>query len=103
MKNIRLALETAVGIAAARLVELGESPAVVDFICTEGLKLPVPPLSELDRSGASDKIRKVAQVNKLLGGEPLSVPALLTRMAGANETFFKNGRPNPWLSSNPGN
>jgi 3-hydroxyacyl-CoA dehydrogenase len=98
-ENIRQALQTAIRIAAARLVELGESPTVVDFVSTEGVKIPIPPLASIDERGASEEIRALAEVNELIGGDSLPAPQLLTRMASANETFFKNGQPNPWLLS----
>jgi 3-hydroxybutyryl-CoA dehydrogenase len=98
-ESIRRSLESAIGIAAARTVELGESPAVVDFIAIEGLKLPEGPCAEMDRKGPGAEIDRLAQVNRIIGGHPLKPPRLLTAMAAANETFFKSGQPNPWLST----
>jgi 3-hydroxyacyl-CoA dehydrogenase len=96
--SIRRALDCSIRIAAVRSVELGESPAVVDFIATEGLKLPLAPCNALDKSGASREIENLTRVNRTIGGDPLSPPSLLQAMAAANETFFKEGKPNPWLS-----
>src|ERR671921_488876 len=49
---LKMALLTSVRVAAARTVELGESPATVDLISTEGLKFPRAPLAEIDNLGA---------------------------------------------------
>jgi 3-hydroxybutyryl-CoA dehydrogenase len=44
---IALALKTAIGVAAVRIVELGENPSTVDLISVDGLKIPQPPLAWL--------------------------------------------------------
>jgi hypothetical protein len=45
---LKLDLLTSIRVAAARTVELDESPATVDFISTEGLKSPRARLAEID-------------------------------------------------------
>jgi hypothetical protein len=35
----------------------------------------------------------------LVGLEPLAPPKLLSAMVASNQTFYKNDRPNPWLSA----
>ena len=94
----KLALITSVRIAAARAVELGESPATVDFISTEGLKFPKSPLAEIDELGAEKVLDDLRQVNAVIP-DGLAVPALLQSLAQKKETFFKNGGANPWLAS----
>ena len=62
--SIKRALKTVIHVAAARVVELGESPATVDFIATEGVKIPQAPLKEMDSLGATAVLRRV------IGNEP---------------------------------
>jgi 3-hydroxyacyl-CoA dehydrogenase len=97
--SIRRALHIATVVAAARVVELGESPSTVDFVAQEGLKLPHAPLKQIDAVGASKILEQLAQINQQLGGEPLTPPNLLGSMAQADQTFFKNNQPNPWVSA----
>ena len=52
-EGIKHALRASMIIAAARVAELGELPATVDFVATEGIKLPQPPLKEIDSVGAA--------------------------------------------------
>lgn len=96
------ALRLSTLVSAARVVELGESPATVDFVATEGIKLPQPPLKEIDSLGAASILAELAQTNQQLGGEPLAAPPLLAAMAAANQTFYQNGEPNPWLAARGG-
>ena len=97
--SVRRALRIATLWAAARVVELGESPSTVDFVAQEGLKLPQAPLKEIDAVGASKILEELAQVNQQLTGEPLTPPKLLSAMVQANQTFYKNNQPNPWLTN----
>ena len=97
--NIKQALKTALLIAAARVVELGESPATVDFISTEGIKIPEPPLREIDKIGAATVLEALTGSNQEMSDRPLTPPQLLTIMAREGQTFFKNDQPNPWLLS----
>jgi 3-hydroxyacyl-CoA dehydrogenase len=94
----RLALITSVWIAAARTVELGENPATIDFICTEGLKFPRAPLAEIDELGAAAVLEHLRQVNVTIPNG-LAAPRLLRAMADAKQTFWKDGWANPWLAS----
>lgn len=97
--TIELALLTTIRSAAARTVELGEAPRVVDFICTEGLKLPRGPLSEIDELGAKAVLQDLRTVNAAMADKPITAPELLTAMASAGEIFFKAGADNPWLET----
>jgi 3-hydroxybutyryl-CoA dehydrogenase len=98
-ESIKRALHASIIIAAARVAELGESPATIDFIATEGIKLPQPPLKEIDDIGASMVLDELAQTNLQLGSTPLAPPKLLTAMSVESQTFYKNDQPNPWLSA----
>jgi 3-hydroxyacyl-CoA dehydrogenase len=95
--DIKRALRTSMIVAAARVAELGESPAVVDRVATEGIKMPQAPLKEIDTQGAAMVLDELAQTNPLLGNKPLAAPELLTAMAQQNETFYKVQQANPWL------
>jgi hypothetical protein len=99
---IKRALRLSTLVSAARVVEFGESPTTVDFVATEGIKLPQPPLKEMDSLGAGSILAELTRNNHQLGGEPLSPPELLTAMAAANQTFYQNGEPNPWLLARSG-
>lgn len=94
---IKRALRLSTLVSAARVVELGESPATVDFVATEGIKLPQSPLKEIDSIGAAAILAELARTNQQLGGEPLASPELLVAMAAANETFYCGTEPNPWV------
>jgi len=96
-ESVKHALRISTLIAAARVVELGESPATVDFVATEGIKMPQPPLKGIDHLGASAVLDELGRTNRQLGGEPLARPELLAAMAAAQQTFYRNGGPNPWL------
>ena len=91
---LKLALLTSIRVAAARTVELGESPATVDFISTEGLKFPRAPLAAIDELGAESVLDDLAKVNQAIPGGKMKAPELLTAMAKERQTFFKNGKPN---------
>ena len=96
---IKLALLTSVRVAAARTVELGETPATVDFIATDGLKFPRGPLGEIDDLGADSVLKDLRAVNKAMPVNELQPPALLTAMADAGQKFFDNGEANPWVAA----
>jgi len=97
--TVKQALKIALWIAAARVVELGESPDIVDHISTEGLKTPEQPLKEIDTIGAAGVLEQLAKVNQELSGQPLTPPALLAAMAREGQPFFLNDKANPWLLS----
>ena len=84
-------------IAAARVTELGESAATVDYVATKGIKMPQPPLKEIDNIGAAAVLEELESTNAKLGDQPLTPPKLLTAMAKENQTFYINDQPNRWL------
>ncbi|HEU5464779.1 MAG TPA: 3-hydroxyacyl-CoA dehydrogenase NAD-binding domain-containing protein, partial [Candidatus Binatia bacterium] len=96
--TIKIALQTSVRVAAARVVELGESPATVDLISTEGLKFTRGPLAEIDEIGATAVLKDLEELNATLPGGKLEAPAILCAMAAAGETFFKSAQPNPAIT-----
>jgi 3-hydroxybutyryl-CoA dehydrogenase len=96
---LKLALLTSIRVAAARTVELGESPATVDFISTEGLKLPRAPLAEIDELGPEEVLDDLAKVNQAIPGGKMKPPELLTTMAQERQTFFKDGKSNPAIAT----
>jgi 3-hydroxybutyryl-CoA dehydrogenase len=96
---IKLALLTSVRVAAARTVELGETPVTVDFIATDGLKFPRGPLGEIDDLGADSVLKDLRAVNKAMPVNELQAPALLTAMADAGQKFFDKGEANPWVTA----
>src|SRR5215475_141207 len=98
-ENIKRALTTVIHIASARVVELGESPATVDFIATEGIKIPQAPLKEIDNFGPVAVLQELAEINYELPEISLNPPQLLTAMAREGQTFYTNDQPNPWLLS----
>ncbi|HWO41581.1 MAG TPA: 3-hydroxyacyl-CoA dehydrogenase NAD-binding domain-containing protein [Candidatus Eisenbacteria bacterium] len=96
--EVELALLTSVRVAAARTVELGESPATVDLIAVEGLKFAEPPLATIDALGAARVLQDLQRLNDALSlGMP--APLLLRAMSEEKESFYKNGHANPWLSA----
>jgi 3-hydroxybutyryl-CoA dehydrogenase len=97
-ESIKRALQISMTIASSRVAELGESPATVDFIATEGIKMPQPPLKEIDRIGPAAVLADLATTNRELRGQPLTPPKLLSVMRDERQTFYKNDQPNPWLS-----
>jgi 3-hydroxybutyryl-CoA dehydrogenase len=96
---IKLALLTSVRLAAVRTVELGEAPATVDFISTEGLKFPRGPLAEIDELGAAAVLDDLQTVNAAIPENCRNAPELLIAMAAERQIFFKNGRVNPWVTA----
>ncbi len=100
--RVKSALKIAILVAAARVAELGESPRAVDFVALEGIKIPQPPLTEIDSIGAAGVLRELDHVNERFSEGGLPAPRLLTAMAEAGETFYRNGQPNPWLQSQSG-
>lgn len=98
-ETIKCALKTAMLVAAARVAELGEAPATVDLVATEGIKMPKPPLKEIDAIGAAALLQDLAGTNQMLGDKPLPAPNLLTGMAGEKQSFYINDQANPWLRS----
>lgn len=97
-ESIKRALQISMTIAAARVAELGESPATVDYIATEGIKMPQPPLKEIDRIGPAAVLEQLTTVNRELRDQPLTPPKLLSAMRDERQTFYKNDQPNLWLS-----
>src|SRR5262245_5894191 len=97
--SIKRALKTVIHMAAARVVELGESPAIVDFVATEGVKIPQAPLKEMDSLGAGAVLQELAALNQEMQEISLTPPELLTAMAREKQPFFRDGQPNPWLVS----
>jgi 3-hydroxyacyl-CoA dehydrogenase len=101
-ETIKRALLTSLIIAAARVAELGESPATVDFVATEGIKMPKPPLKQIDEIGSAAVLADLEKTNLKLGDQPMPVPALLAQMAEEKQTFYKNDQTNPWLLAHAG-
>jgi 3-hydroxyacyl-CoA dehydrogenase len=97
--TVKRALKTSMLIAAVRVAELGEAPATVDFVATEGIKMPKAPLREIDAAGAPALLQDLANTNNVLGDKPLAAPNLLTAMADEKQSFYKNEQANPWLIS----
>ena len=95
--SVKRALRTSMLVAAARVAELGETPAIIDFVATEGIKTPEPPLKEIDFEGAATLLQDITDVNRLLGNQSLPAPELITAMTSEKETFYKNDQANPWL------
>jgi 3-hydroxyacyl-CoA dehydrogenase len=97
--TVKLALITSTRLAAARTVELGEAPATVDFIATEGLKFPRAPLAEVDELGAAAFLTDLENVNRALAHGGMKAPELLLGMAAEKQTFYKDGGANPWVGA----
>jgi 3-hydroxyacyl-CoA dehydrogenase len=97
--SIKRALKTVIHVAAARVVELGESPAIVDFVATEGVKVPQAPLKEVDSLGPGAVLQELSALNQEMQEIFLTPPELLTAMAREKQLFFRHGQPNPWLLS----
>jgi 3-hydroxybutyryl-CoA dehydrogenase len=97
--SIKRALKTVIHMAAARVVELGESPAIVDFVATEGVKIPQAPLKEVDSLGPGAVLQELSALNREMQEISLTPPELLTAMASERQLFFRDGQPNPWLLS----
>jgi 3-hydroxybutyryl-CoA dehydrogenase len=90
--NVKRALMTSMLVAAARVAELGEVPATVDFVATEGIKMPQPPLKQIDIGGAATLCQKLEKINHRLGGIPLANPAILADMSVTKNTFYPGSR-----------
>ncbi|MSP38092.1 MAG: hypothetical protein EXR70_06345 [Deltaproteobacteria bacterium] len=86
-ESIKRALMTSMLIAAARVAELGEAPATVDFVATEGIKMSRPPLKEIDATGAAVLREELEKTNRMLGQNPLAIPAILAEMSNGKKTF----------------
>jgi 3-hydroxyacyl-CoA dehydrogenase len=97
--SIKRALKGVIHVAAARVVELGESPETVDFVATEGIKIPQAPLKEIDSLGPGAVLEELSKMNEEMPEISLVPPILLTALAGERQTFYKNSQPNPWLNA----
>ena len=97
--SIKRALKAVIHVAAARVVELGESPATVDFVATEGVKIPQAPLKEIDSLGPGAVLEELLKMNNEMPEISLTSPDLLTAIASEGQTFYKNDQPNPWLNA----
>ena len=75
--SIKRALMTSMLVAAARVAELGEPPRTVDFVATEGIKMPQPPLKQIEATGTAALRDELAKINAMLGVNPLALPAAL--------------------------
>ena len=100
--TLKSALKISILVAAARVAELGESPATVDLVAGEGIKIPQPPLKEIDSIGAASLLHDLTAINQRLAEGVLSAPQLLTAMSDQRQTFYRDGEPNPWLQSQTG-
>ena len=87
-ENVKRALMTSMLVAAARVAELGETPATVDLVATEGIKMPQPPLKQIDATGAAALREELEKTNRMLGRNPLAIPAILAEKSGGNKTFY---------------
>ncbi|MGZ8489094.1 MAG: 3-hydroxyacyl-CoA dehydrogenase family protein [Candidatus Binatia bacterium] len=87
-ENVKRALMTSMLVAAARVAELGETPATVDLVATEGIKMPQPPLKLIDATGAAALRDELEKTNRMLGRNPLAIPAILAETTGGNKTFY---------------
>ncbi|MGH7845947.1 MAG: 3-hydroxyacyl-CoA dehydrogenase family protein [Candidatus Binatia bacterium] len=96
---IKRALKASIQVAAARVVELGEDPAKVDWIATEGIKIPQAPLKEIDATGAKTVLEELEKIEQEMPDCPLMPPQLLAAMVREGQTFYQNDDLNPWLLS----
>jgi 3-hydroxyacyl-CoA dehydrogenase len=94
---VRRALKASIHVAAARVVELGEDPAKIDFISVEGVKIPRAPLKEIDGTGAAAVVKDLEVIDGAVPGAGLRPPKLLLAMADQGQTFYKGQQANPWL------
>ena len=97
--TIKMGLKASLYAGATRVAELGEDTVKVDFICVEGLKLPWPPLKEIDRIGTGEIVEEINRTNQMMADSRLRPPRILVDMVRKNQTFYKDGQANPWLSS----
>ena len=86
--NVKRALMTSMLVAAARIAELGEAAATVDFVATQGIKMPQPPLKQLDMSGVAALRDELEKTNRMLGASPLAIPTNLAETTGGYKTFY---------------
>jgi hypothetical protein len=71
----------------------------VDFVATEGVKIPQAPLKEIDSLGPGAVLEELSKMNQEMPEIPFTPLGLLTAMAREGQTFYKNNQPNPWLST----
>jgi hypothetical protein len=71
----------------------------VDFIATEGIKIPQPPLREIDNTGVVAVIKELDAINDVLPGARLKTPDILVAMAAQEQSFYRGEQPNPWIRS----
>jgi 3-hydroxybutyryl-CoA dehydrogenase len=77
-ETVKRALMTSMLVAAARVAELGELPDTVDYVATEGIRMPQPPLKQiLNATGGAALRQDLAQTNAILGVNPLALPSIL--------------------------
>ena len=86
--NVKRALMTSMLVAAVRIAELGEAAATVDFVATQGIKMPQPPLKQLDMSGVTALREELEKTNRMLGASPLAIPTNLAETTGGYKTFY---------------
>jgi 3-hydroxyacyl-CoA dehydrogenase len=98
-ETIKTGLKTSIRMSAARIVELGEEPAKVDFISVEGIKIPEPPLKEIDKLGAAVVLEELSRINDAMPDNKLTPPQIVVAMAAEGQTFYKNGQTHPWIVS----
>ena len=96
---VQASLKASIRVAAARVVELGEEPAKVDFISMEGIKIPEAPLKEIDGTGAAAVLNALSGINQAMPDSELTPPEILIAMASEGQSFYRNGQPNPWIPS----
>jgi 3-hydroxybutyryl-CoA dehydrogenase len=97
--SIKRALKAVIHVAAARVVELGESPVTVDLVATEGVKILQAPLKEIDSLGPGAVLEELSKINEEMPEISLAPPDLLAAIAGEKQTFYKNNQANPRLNS----
>ena len=97
--TIKEGLKASLYAGAARVAELGEDVVKVDFICVYGLKVPWPPLKEIDRIGPSEVLKQMDRTNQMMSDDRLRPPQILLAMVREQQTFYKNDQANPWLFS----
>lgn len=86
--DVKLALQTSMLVAAARVGELGEAQPVVDRVAVDGIKMPRPPLREIDAMGTVALLDNLAETNRVIGGTPLPAPVSLVEMARTQVKFY---------------
>jgi 3-hydroxybutyryl-CoA dehydrogenase len=96
---IERALKVSIHVSAARVVELGEDPAKVDFVSTAGLKIPQAPLKEIDNTTAVAVIKEIEAINGAITGAALTPPYILLAMADQGQPFYRGEESNPWIYS----